>query len=101
LKMPRIDFPRLRANLQPHIESVVRQLLPDGRHEGREWVALNPTRADHHTGSFRINVQTGRWADFATDDKGGDVIALVAYLEGTSQIDAARRLINMTGVRHG
>ncbi len=99
--MAKIDFPHLCADLQPHIEWAVRQLLPDGRLEGREWVALNPTRVDRHRGSFRINIQTGRWADFATDDKGGDVIALVAYLEGTSQIDAARRLINMTGVRHG
>ena len=99
--MPRIDFARLRADLQPHIKWAVRQLLPEGRLEGREWVALNPTRADRHRGSFRINIQTGLWADFATDDKGGDLISLAAYLEGTSQIEAARRLIDMTGVRHG
>ncbi len=99
--MAKIDFPRLRADLQPHIEWAVRQLLPDGRLEGREWVALNPTRTDRHAGSFRINVLTGFWADFATGDKGGDVIALCAYLQNCSQIEAARRLINMTAVRHG
>lgn len=99
--MAKIDFARLRADLQPHIGRVVRQLLPCGRLEGREWVALNPTRTDRHPGSFRINIQTGRWADFATDDKGGDIISLAAYLEGTSQIEAARRMINMTGLRHG
>ncbi len=98
--MANIDFARLRADLQPHIGRVVRQLLPDGRLEGQEWTALNPTRTDRHAGSFRINIQTGRWADFATGDKGGDVIALAAYLEGSSQIDAARQLINMTGLRH-
>ena len=96
-----IDFGRLRADLQPHIGRVVRQLLPGGRLESQEWTARNPTRADRHAGSFRINIQTGRWADFATGDKGGDVIALCAYLEGTSQIDAARRLIQMTGLNHG
>ncbi len=99
--MAKIDFARLRADLIPHIESVVRQLLPDGRLVGREWVSLNPTRQDRNAGSFRINIQTGRWADFATDDKGGDIISLAAYLEGTNQIEAARRLIDMTGVRHG
>ena len=99
--MPRIDFARLRADLQHRLPDIVRQLLPDGRLVGREWVTLNPTRHDRHAGSFRINIQTGRWADFATDDKGGDVISLAAYLEGTSQIEAARRLINMTAVRHG
>ncbi len=99
--MAKIDFAQLRADLNPHIESVVRQLLPDGRLEGREWIALNPTRTDRHAGSFRVNIQTGRWADFATDDKGGDIISLAAYLECTTQIEAARRLIQMTGVRHG
>ena len=101
LAMAKIDFAQLRADLNPHIESVVRQLLPDGRLEGREWISLNPTRTDRHAGSFRVNIQTGRWADFATDDKGGDIISLAAYLECTTQIEAARRLIKMTGVRHG
>jgi hypothetical protein len=35
---------------------------------------------DQNPGSFSINVRTGRWADFATGDKGGDVISLAAYL---------------------
>ena len=98
--MAKIDFFRLRADLQQHHERIVRELLPDGRREGQEWTALNPTRFDRHIGSFRINLQTGRWADFATDDKGGDIISLAAYLEGTSQVEAARRLIDLTGVRH-
>lgn len=42
---------------------------------------------------------TGRWADFATDDKGGDVVSLAAYLAGTGQADAARNLADMLGVR--
>ena len=99
--MPRIDFARLRADLQHRLPDIVRLLLPDGRLVGREWVTLNPTRHDRHAGSFRINIQTGRWADFATGDRGGDLISLAAYLNGSSQIEAARRLINMTGVRHG
>jgi len=99
--MAKVDFARLRADLQHRLPDIVRLLLPDGRLVGREWVALNPTRTDRHAGSFRINVVTGFWADFATGDKGGDVIALCAYLKNCSQIEAARRLINMTAVRHG
>ena len=45
---------------------------------GHEWVAKNPTRADRHAGSFSVNLRSGKWADFATGDKGGDVVALAA-----------------------
>jgi hypothetical protein len=42
------------------------QWLPDGKREGREWVARNPTRPDTHLGSFKTNLDTGIWCDFAT-----------------------------------
>ena len=73
--------------------------LPDGRRMGREWVARNPTRADKRAGSFKINIQTGKWADFTTGDKGGDPVSLYAYLTGRSQLEAARDLINKWGMR--
>jgi hypothetical protein len=72
--------------------------LPDGKRHGNEWVALNPRRLDRRPGSFSVNLRTGRWADFATGDKGGDPISLAAYLAGTSQIDAAIRLSRMLGL---
>lgn len=78
--------------------AVLRRLLPSGRREGREWVALNPTRVDRRPGSFRINVQTGRWADFATGDKGSDLVSLVAYLERCPQAEAAGLLSRMLGM---
>ena len=61
--------------------SHVRDWLPDGRQEGAEWVARNPTRHDEHLGSFRINCDTGAWCDFANPDaRGNDVVSLYAYL---------------------
>jgi len=36
--------------------------------------------------------RAGAWADFATGDKGGDIVSLLAYLQGVSQSEAARRL---------
>jgi hypothetical protein len=62
-------------------------------------VALNPKRPDRHLGSFRINLATGKWADFATGDRGGDPVSLAAYLFGLTQVEAARRLADMLGVR--
>ena len=38
------------------------------------------------------------WADFATGDKGGDVISLAAFLFGLSQAEAARRIAGMLGL---
>jgi hypothetical protein len=73
-------------------------LLPDGRREGREWVARNPRRADRSPGSFKVNLATGRWSDFATGDKGGDLISLAAYVAGCSQSDAAARLADALGL---
>ena len=72
--------------------------LPDGRREGRDYVARNPRRHDHTLGSFKINLTTGRWADFAIDARGGDVISLAAYLADVSQVEAARGLAHMLGL---
>ncbi len=76
---------------------MLKQLLPGGKLENHEYVTLNPTRHDKHPGSFRINIFTGKWADFATNDKGGDFISLWAYVKRISQIDATRALQVIVG----
>ena len=84
--------------------AVLARILPRGKIIGREYVALNPTRADHRPGSFKICLsgsRAGSWADFATGDKGGDLVSLVAYLENCSQVEAARRLARMLGIDCG
>jgi hypothetical protein len=81
-----------------HLPALLQSWLPDGRVMGGEWVALNPTRADRRAGSFKINMTTGRWADFATNHAGGDLVSLYAYLNGLSQIAAARALIATWGM---
>jgi hypothetical protein len=81
--------------------AVLARILPGGKRAGAELVALNPRRADRRLGSFKINRYTGRWADFATDDKGGDPISLVAYLADVSQGEAARLLARMLGLEAG
>lgn len=87
-----IKFAAVNAVCLPQLPNLLAQWLPDGRLYGREWIALNPTRADRRVGSFRINIDSGFWADFATDDRGGDPISLYAYLNRLSQVVAAREL---------
>src|SRR5918993_1723110 len=97
----RIDFTAVAAAALSCLPALVARWLPDGRREGQEWVARNPTRADRRPGSFKVNLATGRWADFATGDKGGDAISLAAHLHGLSQVEAARRLTEMLGSHQG
>ncbi|MEP3784758.1 MAG: hypothetical protein ABJM43_07545 [Paracoccaceae bacterium] len=80
------------------IKDLASRWVSKSRMSGENLMALNPTRADKNIGSFAINVRTGAWADFATDDMGGDIISFYAYIFGMSQIDAARALANELGV---
>jgi hypothetical protein len=96
--MSRIDFDRINGAALPVLPSLLQRWAPGGRRQGREYVALNPRRADRHLGSFRVNLVTGRWSDFATDDRGGDVVSLAAYLFDIPQAEAARRVAAMLGL---
>ena len=94
----RLDFDAINRAGLASLPALLRRWLPDGHLVGREYTARNPTRADRRPGSFRINTGSGRWADFATGDKGGDPISLAAYLAGLSQVEAARELAVMLGL---
>jgi hypothetical protein len=93
-----IDFKALNNRLKPYLGALVCQrLLPNGQRKGDEWLALNPRRPDRHLGSFKVNLTTGVWADFATGDKGGDIISLWAYIRNIRQIEAAKELAEIVG----
>jgi hypothetical protein len=78
-----LTFDEVNARALPLLPSLLRHWLPDGKLNGSEYTARNPMRADRKTGSFKINVRTGRWSDFATGDKGGE---LDKALKGQSKI---------------
>ena len=96
-----IDFGAIATASLPYLPDLARRWAPEGRRIGNEWIARNPTRDDRSPGSFKINLRTGRWADFATGDKGGDAISLAAHLHGMSQLEAARKLAAMLGIANG
>ena len=98
----RIDFEKINAAALANVTNILHRWLPTGRLEGTEYVARNPRRGDRRHGSFKVNVHTGKWADFATGDRGGDLVSLGAFLGGLSQGEAARRIGEMLGVEiHG
>lgn len=104
--VPKPRYPQPRTNIfaavnaaaKGQIESLCRGWLGRCERSGDNLMALNPTRADKSIGSFGINVKTGVWADFATGDRGGDIISFCAYIHGMSQIEAARALAKTLGV---
>lgn len=94
-----LNFDRINHAARSHLPALVQRWLPEGRRLGREWVCRNPRRVDRCPGSFKVNLSTGKWSDFATGDRGGDPISLAAFLAGTGQAEAARHLADMLGIR--
>jgi hypothetical protein len=94
----RIAFRRIADAALSAAPILVPRWLPDGRREGSEWVATNPTRIDKRRGSFKVNLRTGRWSDFAVDASGGDLTALAAFLFGLSQGEAAVKIAEALGI---
>jgi hypothetical protein len=97
----RLNFAAINAAAMRALPELLPRWLPGGQFRGREYDVLNPKRADRHVGNFRINLSSGKWADFAGDARGGDVISLAAFLFGLKQGDAARKLADMLGVNSG
>jgi hypothetical protein len=96
----KVDFETINRVALTQALNICRWLLPGGRVEGREYVALNPNRTDGSLGSFKINLTTGRWCDFATgEDRGGDLISLTAWVFGLSQSEAALQLALKIGLK--
>jgi hypothetical protein len=98
LRQDNVDFDAVNRAAAPYLASLVKAWCPGGKMCGHEWVAKNPTRPDRNPGSFSINVRTGKWADFSTGDRGGDVVSLAAYVFRCRQVEAARTLASVLGV---
>jgi hypothetical protein len=97
----RRDFAEVNRAALAALPTVLARILPGGKRVGGEFVALNPKRNDRSLGSFRVNLRSGKWADFACDARGGDIVSLCAYLQGCSQSEAARLLARMLGIEAG
>jgi putative DNA primase/helicase len=91
-----IQFELVAAESVANFNSVMNWLgLTGGKNQGREYMPLNPRRADTTPGSFSINRDSGAWADFACGEKGGDLISLAAYVQDVKQGEAAHRLAEL------
>ena len=95
--MSKIPFDRINAAALAAYPGLLHNWFPAGQIRGHEFVLgdLRGSRGE----SLSINVRTGKWADFSTDQKGGDPISLhaAAHYAG-DRIAAARDLGNRLGI---
>lgn len=82
-----INFAALAAQLLARADSLVPDWLPGGKRRGHEWEcgSLSGGAGD----SCQINLHTGAWADFATDERGGDLLALYRAMHGYASMALA------------
>ena len=89
-------FEAVNREALARLRSLLAEWLPAGHLSGREYECGD---IQGHPGrSFKVNVDTGKWADFAGDVKGGDPISLYAAIHNLTQGDAARGLGRIVGV---
>lgn len=92
----RIDFSDLKERLRIRAREIVPRWLPGGKIVGHEYEV--GSLAGGKGRSLKVNLTQGVWKDFATNDTGGDLIALYAALNGNlPQAEAARRLVEEFG----
>jgi len=91
----KLGFKEVKELINNDIVSYLQEWLPGGKIVGNEYMDRNPTRDDSKEGSFKINIKTkiGVWEDFATGEKGGDVISLYRLLNGLADDNEARKKI--------
>lgn len=94
-----IDFASLAAALLDRADQVVADWLPGGAVCGQEYVcgSLSGGKGE----SCSVNLRSGAWADFASDDRGGDLISLYAAVSGLNNGQAARELMRDRRRMHG
>lgn len=85
-----IDFKTIAERLLAGAQDLLPRWLPNGKWQGHEWVVgnLHGDAGD----SLKINANSGKWADFASGDAGGDLVSLYAAINGMEQGEAARAL---------
>lgn len=86
----KLDFHGLNSFLIPRATTILSSWLPGGKITGNEFKCgdISGSPGD----SFSVNLTTGKWADFATGEKGGDLISLYGAQRNLDPGDAYKAL---------
>jgi KaiC/GvpD/RAD55 family RecA-like ATPase len=94
--MSAIPFAQIRSASLAQAEPLLREWFPHGRVTGREFKVGN-LRGDPGE-SLSVNLATGLWSDFATGERGRDLIDLRAAMTSSDRGSVARELGEQLGV---
>lgn len=76
-------------------ESILQGWYPEGRTKGKRFWIGDPENGSGN--SCNVDLETGLWYDFASGDKGGDLVSLYAHKERMSMGQALRELKEIYG----
>lgn len=94
--LPPIKFAELAGALLSRADALVPAWLPGGVQRGHEYVCGSLSGG---TGtSCSVNLSNGRWADFAADEKGNDLVSLYAAIHGLTMGKAAVQVAREEGL---
>ena len=94
--LPPINFSALADALLLRADSLVTDWLPGGTRRGHEYVC--GSLSGGAGSSTSVNMTNGRWADFAADEKGNDLISLYAAINDLSMGHAAVAIARLEGL---
>lgn len=94
--MSRLDFAAVANAALSVAERLLALWLPGGKRVGHEWQC--GSLAGNEGSSCNVSLINGRWADFATDDRGNDLISLYAAIHKLRQGEAARAVAAELGM---
>lgn len=94
--LPPINFAALAEALLSRAHDLVLSWLPGGVLNNREYKCGSLSGGKGR--SFSVNLDNGRWADFNTEDKGGDLISLYAKINGLDMGKAAVEIARKEGL---
>lgn len=85
-----MDFKEAARRLQHDAPRHLESWLPGGKLKGKEFEA-GSLRGEPGA-SLKVNVNTGLWSDFATGEKGCDLLSLYAQIKGINNYAAMQEL---------
>ena len=94
--LPPINFAALADALLARAGTLVPMWLPGGVQRGHEYQCASLSGG--HGSSCSVNLTNGRWSDFATDEKGGDLVSLYAAINGLDNGRAAVEVARQEGL---
>lgn len=94
--LPPLNYAALADALLPMADDLVAQWLPGGARRGHEYVC--GSLAGGKGSSCSINLVNGQWADFASEERGHDLLSLYAKAHGLTMAKACVELARQLGL---